>query len=76
MLAELERVGITVERNDPRVARLLDTVKDREAVGYAYEAADASFELLARRMLGQVPRYFDVTQFRVNVEQRLNAVGE
>src|SRR6266478_1752504 len=73
---ELERIGIAVERDDPRVARLLDVVKEREAVGYAYEAADASFELLARRMLGKVPQYFDVTQFDVNVEQRVNAVGE
>jgi 2-isopropylmalate synthase len=76
VLAELERIGITVDRNDPRVARLLDVVKEREAVGYAYEAADASFELLARRMLGTVPQYFDVTQFDVNVEQRINAAGE
>ena len=52
VLAELERIGIAVERDDPRVSRLLDVVKEREAAGYAYEAADASFELLARRMLG------------------------
>jgi 2-isopropylmalate synthase len=76
VLAELERIGIAVERDDPRVARLLDVVKEREAVGYAYEAADASFELLARRMLGRVPQYFDVTQFDVNVEQRISATGE
>ena len=57
-------------------ARLLDEVKEREAIGYAYEAADASFELLARRMLGKVPDYFDVEKFDVNVEQRDNAVGE
>src|SRR5207248_3604387 len=37
---------------------------------------DASFELLARGMLGKVPNYFDVTQFDVNVEQRVNAKGE
>jgi 2-isopropylmalate synthase len=76
VLAELDRVGIAVERDDARVVRLLDVVKEREAVGYAYEAADASFELLARRMLGKVPNYFDVTQFDVNVEQRINAKGE
>src|SRR4029077_12473964 len=35
-LAELERVGIAVERDDPRVVRLLEVVKEREAVGYAY----------------------------------------
>ena len=51
-------------RDDPRVARLLDEVKEREAIGYAYEAADASFELLARRMLGKVPDYFDVDAVR------------
>ena len=55
---------------------LLEEVKQREAIGYAYEAADASFELLARRMLGKVPDYFDVTQFDVNVEQRINAKGD
>jgi 2-isopropylmalate synthase len=76
VLAELERIGLTVEKDDPRVARLLDIVKEREAAGYAYEAADASFELLARRTLGRVPHYFDVTQFDVNVEHRVNAVGE
>jgi 2-isopropylmalate synthase len=76
VLAELERVGISVEKDDARVTRLLDEVKAREAAGYAYEAADASFDLLARRMLGKVPNYFDVTQFDVNVEQRINAKGE
>ena len=76
VLAELDRIGIAVDRNDPRVTRLLDVVKEREAAGYAYEAADASFELLARRVLGKVPSFFDVTQFDVNVEQRINAKGE
>ncbi len=76
VLAELERIGLAVDKNDPRVIRLLDEVKEREAIGYAYESADASFELLARRLLGQVPHYFDVEKFDVNVEQRINAKGE
>ena len=76
VLAELDRIGIKVDKDDPRIAHLLDEVKEREAIGYAYEAADASFELLARRMLGKVPNYFDVVQFDVNVEQRVNAVGQ
>ena len=76
VLAELERIGLSLDKDDPRVTRLLDEVKEREAIGYAYEAADASFELLARRMLGQVPHYFDVEKFDVNVEQRNNAKGE
>src|SRR5215469_8921731 len=76
VLAELERIGLSLDKDDPRVTRLLDEVKEREAIGYAYEAADASFELLARRFLDQVPHYFDVEKFDVNVEKRTNAKGE
>jgi 2-isopropylmalate synthase len=76
ILAELERIGIVTPKDDPRIVRLLDEVKQREAIGYAYEAADASFELLARRMLGNVPQFFDVDSFRVTVERRHNAVGD
>jgi 2-isopropylmalate synthase len=74
--AELERIGLKIDRNDPGLTRLLDEIKEREAQGYAYESADASFELLARRMLGTVPDFFEVTQFDVNVEQRINALGK
>jgi 2-isopropylmalate synthase len=76
VLAELDRIGLKINKDDPRVTRLLDEVKEREAIGYAYESADASFELLARRSLGQVPHYFDVEKFDVNVEKRTNAKGE
>ncbi len=76
VLSELERLGVDVAKDDPRIGRLLDEVKERESLGYAYEAADASFELLARRMLGQAPDYFEVERFSVNVERRHNAVGQ
>ena len=76
ILYELERIGVHLDKDDPRVAQLLDEVKSREAVGYAYEGAEASFELLARRVMGQVPQYFTVDSFRVMVERRFNAVGE
>ena len=76
VLAELERLGIEVHKDDPRVARVLQEVKDREAQGYAYEGADASFFLLAKRVLGEVPEYFTVERFKVNVERRYNAIGE
>ena len=76
VLSELERIGIKVEKNDSRINRLLDGVKEREAAGYAYEAAGASFELMARRILGGVPDYFAVERFSVNVERRYNAIGQ
>ncbi|WP_425087129.1 citramalate synthase [Stappia sp.] len=76
LLGELQRLGMSVDKADPRLDALLSDVKEREAQGYAYEAADASFELLARRRLGEVPKYFDVKSFRVMVERRHNALGE
>jgi len=76
VLSELERAGVAFRKDDPRLSRLLDEVKEREAAGFAYESADASFELLARRTLGTVPEYFRVEQFDVNVEQRYNANGQ
>jgi 2-isopropylmalate synthase len=76
VLAELERLQVPFDRNDPKLNRLLDEMKEREAAGYSYETADASFDLLARRTLGRVPDYFRVEQFDVNVEQRYNALGK
>jgi 2-isopropylmalate synthase len=69
LLAELTRVGLHVDKTDARLDALLREVKEREAQGYAYDGADASFELLARRLLGGVPHYFDVLSFRTSVEQ-------
>ncbi|HVZ12839.1 MAG TPA: citramalate synthase [Bauldia sp.] len=76
LIAELSRMGIEVDRSDRRLDALLREVKEREAVGYAYEGAAASFELLARRTLGGLPGYFDVESFHVTVERRHNAVGQ
>ena len=71
----LARRGIEVSKSDPRLDRLIEIVKEREATGYAYEGADASFELLAHRTLGRVPDFFNVVSFRVMVERRFDANG-
>ena len=76
VIAQLEEAGIALDAKDPRVNRLLDEVKEREFLGYSYDGAEASFELLARRALNQVPDYFKVNSFRVLVERRYNAIGE
>jgi 2-isopropylmalate synthase len=76
LLSRLADAGIDVDAKDPRVSRLLEDIKQREFLGYTYDGAEASFELLARRALGNVPEYFDIDSFRVIVEKRHNAVGE
>ena len=76
ILARLRDVGIELPPKDTRVDRLLEEVKEREYQGYSYDGADASFELMARRVLGQVPDYFFVDSFKVLVERRYNAKRE
>ncbi|MGI9402449.1 MAG: citramalate synthase [Rhizobiaceae bacterium] len=73
---ELASRGIEVAKDDPNLDKLIAIVKERESQGWAYEAADASFEILARRMLGTLDNFFRVESFRVQVERRYNAIGE
>ncbi|RWO33693.1 MAG: citramalate synthase [Mesorhizobium sp.] len=75
-LAELKRRGIEMPKDDHRLDALISVVKGREAEGYAYEGADASFELLARKMLHGLPEFFSVTSFRCMVERRFDANGQ
>ncbi|WP_312361470.1 citramalate synthase [Ensifer sp.] len=72
----LKRRGIAVSKDDPKLDKLIAIVKEREATGYAYEGADASFALLASRILGTVPDFFHVESFRVMVERRFDANGQ
>jgi 2-isopropylmalate synthase len=76
LMVRLAEAGIDIDAKDARVSRLLEEVKQREYLGYAYDGAEASFELLARRALGQVPEYFEVEGFRVSVERKKNPRGE
>ena len=72
----LEAAGLPVAKGDPRLAAILTDVKQREDRGYAYDSAEASFDLVARRHLGQLPRFFEVERYRVTVDRRYNALHE
>jgi len=75
ILDRLKQFGIKIKDDDERINALVQEVKAREKQGYAYEGAEASFELLARRLLGTVPEFFEVESFRVIGERRFNAKG-
>jgi 2-isopropylmalate synthase len=70
--ARLAAAGIAVAAGDARLGRILEAVKAREDMGYAYDGAPASFELMARRELGMLPAFFEVKRYRVTVERRKN----
>ncbi len=76
VLARFREAGIMVDMHDPNVQALVEEVKAREHDGYAYDGAEASFELLAHRALNGVPKFFRLVSFRVMDERRLNAKGE
>ncbi|MDP7143533.1 MAG: citramalate synthase [Alphaproteobacteria bacterium] len=75
ILARFAEIGIDVDPKDPSVQTLVDLVKDQEYMGYAYDSAEASFEVLARKALGTIPRYFSLKRFSVTDERRYNAEG-
>jgi 2-isopropylmalate synthase len=76
LLFRFAEMGLDLDPDPGQTAALLAVIKDREARGWAYDGAAASFELLVRRTLGEVPDYFDLLSFRVIDERRFNARGE
>jgi 2-isopropylmalate synthase len=76
ILARFREIGLEVDPKHPKVGRLVEIVKEHEGAGWAYDGAEASFELLARRQLDGVPEFFRIDRFRVMDERRFNARGE
>ena len=69
IISRLKSIKINIEESDPKIKKLLDEVKDREFIGYSYDGADASFELLARRLMGEIPRYILINEYDVSVKK-------
>jgi 2-isopropylmalate synthase len=72
IISRLKTIGVDIEENDPKIKKLLEEVKDREFIGYSYDGADASFELLARRIIGEIPRYILIQEYDVSVKKNSN----
>ncbi len=69
IISRLKTIGIDIKESDSKIKKLLDEVKDREFIGYSYDGADASFELLARRLIGEIPRYISIKEYDVTVKK-------
>lgn len=76
ILARFAEIGVEVDPKHPKVQRLVDEVKEKEFLGYSYDSAEASFELLARRLIEGVPEFFTIERWRVMDERRFNARGD
>ena len=69
IISRLENYGIKIDSKDEKVQKILNEVKEREFTGYSYDGADASFELLANKLLGKLPEYLKVKNYNVNVKK-------
>jgi len=69
IISRLKTIGIEVDNEDPKIKKILNEVKDREFIGYSYDGADASFELLARRIIGEIPTYLTISEYDVSVKK-------
>lgn len=78
IIARLKEIGIELkdDAKNKQISDLVNQVKDLEAQGYAYDAADASFEILARKSLATVPSFFELISFRVLNEVRYGAAKQ
>jgi 2-isopropylmalate synthase len=76
ILARFRELNLDVDLEEGKIRKLIEQVKAREFEGYAYDGAEASFELLARRAVSKVPQYFTLTRFRLMDDRRWNARHE
>ena len=81
ILSRLEKLNISVNKDDPKVQLILNEVKDREFTGYSFDGADASFELLTRRLLGEVPNFLQIKSYEVKIvkdadKKQINSIAK
>jgi len=63
ILLKAEALGLRLEKGSPEVSQILRRIKDQEALGYEYEAADGSLDLLIRRTLGDRQPFFELLEY-------------
>jgi len=69
VLAKAQELGLDLSTDPGLAGTVLDQVKEAEHRGYAFEAADASFELLVRKIAGLLPTWFELEGYRVVIER-------
>jgi len=70
VLHKAKEFGIDIDAGDPKIKNILETLKISENLGFQYEGAEGSFELLMRDALGEKKNFFEFVSFRVIVEKR------
>ncbi len=75
VLVKAAEMGLDLSSDPELATAVLDEIKAAEHRGYAFEAADASFELLVRRVAGRRPEWFELEGYRVVIERSQDTAG-
>ena len=76
VINKLKKLKINISGENELITKFLDLIKSQEFLGYAYDGAEASFELLARRKFSKFKEFYSLENFRVTDEKRQNNDGE
>jgi len=69
IMLKARTLGLKLEEKSPEALAVLEKIKHLENEGYEFEAADASFELLVRKALGQYRPNFDLLEYHVSIRK-------
>ena len=65
IINKLRKLKIGIKGKEKKVVDFLKKIKEQEFLGYAYDGAEASFELLAKRMFKKFNEFYSLESFRV-----------
>jgi 2-isopropylmalate synthase len=69
IMLKARTLGLKLEEKSPEALAVLEKIKTLENQGYEFEAADASFELLVRKALGQYQPFFELVEYHVSIRK-------
>jgi len=76
LLARINAIDPTLAKDSPETKKIIDKLKELEHEGYQFEAAESSFDLVVRKMLGRYTPFFELVEFKVITnEPALNDVN-
>ena len=76
IINKLKKLKINVQNKEKKVVKFLEKIKEQEFLGYAYDGAEASFELLAKRVFQRFNEFYNLENFKVSDEKRKNIKNE
>jgi len=65
LLARINAIDPTLSKDSPETKKIINRLKELEHAGYQFEAAESSFDLVVRKMLGRYTPFFELVEFKV-----------